>query len=110
MGYALCISASGSAGLAADRHLAAVSIAWSPVGDPGNAADTTTFGSVGYDYSIGTYEVTNAHYAEFLNAKAASDSLGLYNTNMGGGLGGITRSGVSGSFTTAQSPDVRTGR
>ena len=28
---------------------------------------------------IGTYEVTNAQYAEFLNAKAASDPLGLYN-------------------------------
>jgi formylglycine-generating enzyme len=81
----------------------AVSMAWTPIGNPGNAADPTTgFGAVSYDYSIGTYDVTNAQYAEFLNAKAAaSDPLGLYNTNMGSSssLGGITRSGVSGSFT-----------
>ena len=34
-----------------------------------------------------------------MNAKAASDPLELYNTNMGFGAGGITRSGDSGSFT-----------
>ncbi len=62
---------------------------------------------MGYDYLIGTYEVTNAQYAEFLNAKAASDPLGLYNTSMGDpstnstfvGHGGITRSGSSGSYS-----------
>jgi len=77
----------------------AVTMAWSPVGDPGNAADTTGFGAVGYAYSIGTYEVTNAQYAEYLNAKAAADPLGLYSPLMGAGTGGITRSGASGSFT-----------
>jgi formylglycine-generating enzyme required for sulfatase activity len=80
----------------------AVTIDWTPVGNPGNACDTQSqgcFGAVGHDYQIGTYEVTNAQYAEFLNAKAASDPLGLYNTAMGGGFGGITQSGVSGSFT-----------
>ena len=41
------------------------------------------YGAVSYDYRIGTNEVTNAQYAEFLNAKAASDPLGLYNTSMG---------------------------
>jgi formylglycine-generating enzyme len=54
---------------------------------------------VAYEYEIGTYEVTNAQYSEFLNAKAASDPLGLYNPSMGAGVGGIARSGVSGSFT-----------
>ena len=77
----------------------AVSIDWTSVGNPGNAADSTGFGAVGYTYQIGTYEVTNAQYAEFLNAKAAADPLALYNTAMGGGSGGITRTGVSGSFT-----------
>jgi len=77
----------------------AVSIDWTPVGNPLNLPDTTGFGSVAYAYQIGTYEVTNAQYTEFLNAKAAADPLGLYNTNMGSGTGGITRSGVSGSFT-----------
>jgi formylglycine-generating enzyme required for sulfatase activity len=43
--------------------------------------------------------VTNAQYAEFLNAKAATDPLALYNTSMGSGLGGITRTGSSGSYS-----------
>ena len=78
----------------------AVSIDWVTVGAPGNAADTTGFGSVAETYRISKTEVTNAQYAEFLNAKAASDPLGLYNTNMGAvSFGGITRSGSAGSFS-----------
>jgi sulfatase modifying factor 1 len=69
------------------------------VGDVGNAADTTGYGAVNYQYSIGRYEVTNAQYAAFLNAKAATDAYGLYNTDMAGTSGGITRSGSSGSYT-----------
>ena len=68
----------------------AVNIDWVAVGDPGNPADTAAnclrgrdCGSVPYDYAISKYEVTNAQYAEFLNAKAASDPLGLYNTEHG---------------------------
>jgi formylglycine-generating enzyme required for sulfatase activity len=56
---------------------------------------------VGYNYRIGTYEVTNNQYVEFLNAKAASDPLALYDTQMAGVFGGITRSGSSGSYTYA---------
>jgi hypothetical protein len=50
---------------------------------------------------VSRHEITNAQYAEFLNAKAASDPLGLYNASMGSDatFGGITRSGVSGSYT-----------
>ena len=102
----------------------AVTMAWSPVGNPGNPADPglsqynyyprcganydQSCGAVPYAYSIGTYDVTNAQYAEFLNAKAASDPYGLYNSSMGdpspssssfGGFGGITRSGSSGSYS-----------
>jgi formylglycine-generating enzyme required for sulfatase activity len=63
-------------------------------------ADTTTYGAVAYDYRIGTTEVTNAQYAEFLNAKAGSDPLALYSTNMGSDArGGITRSGSDGSYS-----------
>ena len=76
-----------------------VTMGWTPVGNPGNAPDTTGFGAVVYAYQIGTYEVTNGQYAEFLNAKAASDPLGLYNPSMGSGTGGIAQSGISGSFT-----------
>jgi formylglycine-generating enzyme required for sulfatase activity len=76
----------------------AVTIDWVTVGDPGNACDPQSpdcFGSVAYTYQISKYEVTNAQYAEFLNAKAASDPLELYNTSMGG----VIRSGISGSYT-----------
>jgi formylglycine-generating enzyme len=84
----------------------AVSMAWTPIGNPGNPCDTQSqgcFGAVGYVYNIGTYEVTNAQYAEFLNAKAAFDPFELYHENMGGvqTIGGITRSGSSGSYTYA---------
>jgi sulfatase modifying factor 1 len=73
-----------------------------PVGNAGNAADTSTYGAVGYTYSIGKYEVTNAQYAQFLNSVAATDSTNnLYSTSMAGARGGITRSGASGSYTYA---------
>src|SRR5215510_10306366 len=88
----------------------AVTMAWTSIGNPGNACDPQPgglfpggcFGAVGYAYQIGTYEVTNAQYAEFLNAKAASDPLALYDTDMGiprGRYGGIMRGGSSGSYT-----------
>ena len=55
---------------------------------------------VDYTYKIGKYEVTNAQYAEFLNAVAATDTYGLYNLDMEPVYGGgITRSGTSGSYT-----------
>ncbi len=80
----------------------AVSIDWVTVGDPGNACEPISgacFGSVPGLYRISKYEVTNAQYAEFLNAKASSDPLGLYNTEMSSdSAGGITRTGSSGSY------------
>jgi sulfatase modifying factor 1 len=76
---------------------AAVNIDWIDVGNAGNAADTTGFGAVSYAYQIGKYEVTNAQYGEFLNAKAATDSYGLYNTTMA--IFGIAQSGDPGSFS-----------
>ncbi len=78
---------------------AVVNIDWVAVGDPGNTADTTGFGTVAYPYEIGKYEVTNDQYAEFLNAVAATDPYLLYNTRMGWWYGGITRSGLPGSYT-----------
>ena len=88
----------------------AITIDTVPVGDPGNAGDTQpqgVFGAVSYDFRIGKYEVTNAQYAAFLNAKAASDPLLLYTENMATyALGGIVRSGVSGSYTYAVKRDM----
>ena len=85
--------------------VSAVTIPTVPVENAGNIADTevmtdgtTGYGSVAYNYRIGTTEVTNTQYAEFLNAKAVSDPLGLYNTAMGFGTGGIARGGSSGSY------------
>jgi sulfatase modifying factor 1 len=89
--------------LVAARPALAVNISWTPVGNPGNAADTADgdggtpgvqqFGAVGYSYSIGTYEVTNNQYVEFLNAKDATGAnpLDLYYFRMGQPLnqGGI---------------------
>ena len=96
--------------LVALRSSALVTIDWVPIGNPGNAADTpssncyaASCGSVSYAYQISKYEVTNPQYAEFLNAKAAQDPLSRYSTSMGSDAthGGITRSGVSGSYTYA---------
>jgi formylglycine-generating enzyme required for sulfatase activity len=71
--------------IAADAR--AVTIQWSPVGNAGNANDPTTgnlYGGVGYNYNIGTYDVTNSQYVEFLNAKdpTGADPLQLYNSSM----------------------------
>ena len=63
------------------------------VGDPGNTADDTGYGAVDYVYEIGTTEVTNTEYSEFLNAVAAYDIESLYDTRMD-----IQRSGTFGSY------------
>jgi len=75
-----------------------------PVGNAGNAGEEqsqVTFGAVSYDYRIGKYEVTIGQYTEFLNAVAATDTYGLYNTSMATNLNiaGIARAGTSGSYT-----------
>jgi hypothetical protein len=71
-------------------------MAWSSVGNPGNAADPLTgFGAVPYSYNIGTYDVTNSQYVAFLNANdpTGADPLVLYipamSNPVAGDLGGI---------------------
>ena len=87
---------------------ASVTMEWVTVGNAGNAAQSESnrahsfiegdgFGAVGYSYQIGKYEVTNAQYGAFLNAKAATDSYGLYNSSMASY--GITQTGSSGNFS-----------
>ena len=80
---------------------ALVEMAFVPVWDAGNQADSTGYGAVDYQYRIGTYEVTIGQYTAFLNAVAADDPHGLYNTRMAEDLrvGGISRSGSPGSYT-----------
>ena len=81
----------------------AITIDTVPVGNPGNADDIhgDGYGGVDYTYNIGKYEVTAGQYAAFLNAVAATDPYGLYNTNMDSDSYGcqITRNGSSGSYT-----------
>jgi formylglycine-generating enzyme required for sulfatase activity len=96
-----------------------VTIPTVPIGNPDNPADSevmtidgsTGYGSVGYRYRIGKYEVTNAQYVEFLNAVAASDPYELYDVRMGSSfLGGIVRTGSPGSFSySVKLPAVRQG-
>ncbi len=91
------------AGLLLPGAASTVNIDWVTVGDPGNACDRHVprgcYGAVAYNYRISKYEITNAQYAEFLNAAAATDTYNLYNANMGGGFGGIARSGNAGNHT-----------
>ncbi|MDO8588278.1 MAG: SUMF1/EgtB/PvdO family nonheme iron enzyme [Armatimonadota bacterium] len=83
------------------------------VGDPGNVADTRNgtpgYGSVGYTYNIGKYEVTAAQYTDFLNKVAKTDIYGLYNIYMdtvNDHYGcNIKRSGVSGKYSYSVAPD-----
>ena len=70
------------------------------VGNAGNAADTTTYGAVNYEYQIGKYDVTIRQYTAFLNAVATTDTYSLYNTSMASNLNvaGISRAGSLGSY------------
>ena len=83
------------------------------VGDPGNEADPLNspavpgIGAVAYEFRIGKYEVTNTQYTEFLNSVATADLNGLYNAKMASDvIGGITRSGASGSYTYTVKADM----
>ena len=71
----------------------AVDIEWVTVGDPENECDQRRptlgcLGTVDEIYRISKFEVTNAQYAEFLNAAAATDTNGL---NYQNGARGSTR-------------------
>ncbi len=61
-----------------------------PVGNPGNMADTEVmtdgtagYGSVGYVYSIGKYDVTAGQYAAFLNAVGRAPNSNMKTTPAG---------------------------
>ena len=71
---------------------------WAEVGGNNTADPSTGLGAVSYIYHISKSEVTNAQYTEFLNAVAAADPNGLYDTSMGSGFGGITRGGTYPSY------------
>ncbi len=105
-GAATCVVASAMLGLCVgvSTSARAVTIPTVPVGNAGNGNDPLTgnlYGGVSYDYRIGTTEVTVRQYTAFLNAVAATDTYALYSTLMATdpNIAGISRSGVSGSYT-----------
>jgi len=84
----------------------AVTMDWVTVGNAGNANDDTGYGDVSDVYRIGKYEVTAGQYTEFLNAVAATDTYGLYNSDMMLVNGcKIQRSGSPGSYTYSVASD-----
>jgi ABC-2 type transport system ATP-binding protein len=98
------LSSSLAAALAASSAGATVAIDWANVNAPGNACDPQAqgcFGAVAVGFRAGRYEVTNAQYAEFLNAVASAaaipngaDPKELYSDEMDSSAdGGITRTG-----------------
>ncbi len=90
-----------------DMPATATGLEFVAVGDLYNSPDDTGHGGVNYGYRIGKYEVTNAQYAEFLNAVASTDTHGLYNPDMASGwadTGGIVRSGAVGSLAYSARP------
>ncbi len=104
--------AAGLAGAATSNALAAVTIDWVAIGNPGNAPQSPAnrlhiydqgdgFGAVGYNYSISRNETTIAQYADFLNAVATTDPYNLYNPNMAsnGNIAGVARTGSPGSYS-----------
>ncbi len=101
MVFTAMISAAAWLGLCAGAGRAGlVNYEMVTVADEGNAPDTTGYGAVDYEYRIGKYDVTVGQYAAFLNAVAADDTYGLYNTQMSDypNTAGIARSGSSGSY------------
>ena len=94
-----------AATLSTAAHAGTVAIDLVPVGDVGNVADPITgYGSIGYSYSMGKYDVTMSQYTSFLNAVAtSSDPYSLYNTSMATATPtyGIVRTSTTAGFTYA---------
>jgi sulfatase modifying factor 1 len=78
------------------------------VTNAGNAPDEATGkGAVPYNFRMGKYEVNNNQYAVFLNAMAAEDPNGLYDTNMTfDSHGGILRQGQPGEYQYSVKPGM----
>jgi formylglycine-generating enzyme required for sulfatase activity len=94
---------------------------WVSVGNGGNPGELSgagaggsgpdrVCGAVDYPYRIGRFEVTAGQYIQFLNAVAATDAYGLYDTRMSTHfLGcGITCSGSPGAYTYDVVPERET--
>jgi formylglycine-generating enzyme required for sulfatase activity len=80
------------------------------VGDPGNTADTTTYGAVATSFQIMKYEFTNRQYTDFLNSVDANGTnpYSVYDASMGSNArGGISfTSGASIGSKYAARPNM----
>lgn len=78
------------------------------VGDIGNLNNISGFGSVGYNYKISSYLITNSQYVQFLNSVANNtDSHTLYTNIMSSDArGGILRYGSLGSYVYVYRPNM----
>ena len=88
------------------------------VGNPGNVGELSGKGAGGFGqdavvgavaqaFYMGSHEVTNAEYVEFLNARAASDPRGLYSSPMTADpRGGIVRTGSEGAYRYVSKPNM----
>ncbi len=70
-----------------------VIVDFAAVGHAGNAADTTGFGAVNYNYGISKFEITCGQYVEFLNAvdPTGANSLGLFGSFAGSAFNNVGR-------------------
>ncbi len=93
--------------LLAGTATAGITISTVPVGNPGNVDDTYGYGGVAYTYRIGKTEITAGQYTAFLNAVAATDAYGLYNSGMWSDTYGckIQQSGSPGTYTYSVAGD-----
>ena len=100
------VAAALSARLA--QRLWRVPIPFVTVTNAGNEPDAATSkGAVPYNFRIGKFEVNNHQYVAFLNAVAADDPHGLYDTNMTTDVhGGIVRFGSPGDYAYAVKPGM----
>jgi len=86
---------------------AEVTLQMATVGNLGNAADTTGYGRVDYQYDIGRHHVTIEQYCAFLNAVAKTDTYGLYSEDVNWApVSGISRTGAPGSYAYAPTAPV----
>jgi sulfatase modifying factor 1 len=85
--------------LAVPAH-AQVTLDMVTVGDPGNTADTTTYGAVADSFQIMKFEFTNQQYTDFLNSvdPNGTNPNSVYNASMGSNA----RGGIS--FTSGNAP------
>ena len=90
-----------------------IKISMTLIAEPNNSADRNYFdqgqyGNVADPFRIGTRQITNQEYCEFLNAVASHDPHSLFDERMQtDDRGGISRSGGPGEYRYAVKPEMQ---